>query len=104
MNAQSGFGDITAGAQSRIDTISDNLEKGIYKDPAAKKKQLELFQKQLEIQKENVKKQKEIASKKAIEKLAAKEKAKGTAVKARTLNPNVYANLDKQTGDRKSVV
>jgi hypothetical protein len=100
MNAQSGFGDITAGAQSRIDTISDNLEKGIYKDPAAKKKQLELFQKQLEIQKENVKKQKEIASKKAIEKLAAKEKAKGTAVKARTLNPNVYANLDKQTGNQ----
>ena len=47
MNAQSGFGDITAGAQSRIDTISDNLEKGIYKDPAAKKKQLEVFEKQL---------------------------------------------------------
>jgi hypothetical protein len=98
MNAQSAFGDITAGAQSRIDTISENLEKGIYKDPAAKKKQLEVFQKQLEIQKQNVKKQKEIASKKAIEKLAAKEKAKGTAVKARKLNPNVYANLDKQTG------
>jgi len=99
MNAQSAFGDITEGAQSRIDTISKNLDDGIYKDPAAKKKQLELFQKQLEIQKENVKKQKEIASKKAIEKLAAKEKAKGTAKKARKLNPNVYANLDKETGN-----
>jgi len=99
MNAQSAFGDITEGAQSRIDTISKNLEDGIYKDPDAKKKQLEIFKKQLEIQKENVKKQKEIASKKAIEKLAAKEKAKGTAVKARKLNPNVYANLDKETGN-----
>lgn len=99
MNAQSAFGDITEGAQSRIDTISKNLDDGIYKDPDAKKKQLEVFKKQLEIQKENVKKQKEIASKKAIEKLAAKEKAKGTAVKARKLNPNVYANLDKETGN-----
>ena len=62
MNAQSAFGDITKGAKSRIDTISKNLDKGIYKDPDAKKKQLEVFQKQLEIQKENVKKQKEIAS------------------------------------------
>ena len=100
MNAQSAFGDITAGAQSRVDTISKNLDKGIYKDPEAKKKQLEVFKKQLEIQKENVKKQKDIASKKAIEKLAAKEKAKGTAVKARKLNPNVYANLDKETGNQ----
>ena len=100
MNAQSAFGDITEGAQSRVDTISKNLEKGIYKDPEAKKKQLEVFQKQLEIQKENVKKQKDIASKKAIEKLAAKEKAKGTAAKARQLNPTVYANLDKQTGNK----
>ena len=98
LNAQSALGDITAGAQSRVDTISKNLEKGIYKDPEAKKKQLEVFKKQLEIQKENVKKQKEIASKKAIEKLAAKEKAKGTAAKAKKLNPNVYSNLDKQTG------
>ena len=99
MNAQSAFGDITAGAQSRVDTISKNLDDGLYKDPAAKKKQLEVFQKQLEIQKQNVKKQKEIASKKAIEKLAAKEKAKGTAAKAKKLNPTVYANLDKQTGN-----
>jgi hypothetical protein len=47
MNAQSAFGDISKGAQKRIDTISKNLEKGIYKDPAAKKKQLEVFEKQL---------------------------------------------------------
>ena len=47
MNAQSQFGDISKGAQSRIDTISKNLAKGKYKNPEAKKAQLKTFEKQL---------------------------------------------------------
>jgi hypothetical protein len=46
MNAQSQFGDVSRGAQKRIDTITTNLAKGKYKNPEKKQQQLKDFQKQ----------------------------------------------------------